>query len=292
MKFSLFTGSAPEWTPEQVATEAAAQGWDGLEWRIADQVASTTPGFWAGSLATFPLTGVEAFAPQISGLARSAGLALSGLAPYVPISDPVNAERMLRLAATTGAGRVRFTTPKPTDASSYDDLFTQTRKGLEVLQEIARPIGAQVVIQMHHGTITPSSSSARRLVEGLDPGAIAVMHDLGNTTIEGREGLLSLKIGLEILGPYLAHVHIKNAQWQTDGTDEDGAVKWKWAWAPLKKGMGDVKAYFRALHAVGYDGWVALEEFTTELPLQERLADDLAFLKSAAQAAVYPVSTR
>ena len=45
--------------------------------------------------------------------------------------------------------------------------------------------------------------------------------------------------------------------------------------------MGDVKAYFRALKAVGYDGWVTLEEFTTELPLYERLADDLAFLKAA-----------
>mgnify|MGYP003382464023 FL=1 len=48
--------------------------------------------------------------------------------------------------------------------------------------------------------------------------------------------------------------------------------------------MGDVKAYFRALKAVGYDGWVTLEEFTTELPLAERLADDLAFLKAAATA--------
>ena len=48
--------------------------------------------------------------------------------------------------------------------------------------------------------------------------------------------------------------------------------------------MGDVKAYFRALKAVGYDGWVTLEEFTTELPLAELLADDLAFLKAAATA--------
>lgn len=46
------------------------------------------------------------------------------------------------------------------------------------------------------------------------------------------------------------------------------------------------KACFRALEAVGYDGWVTLEEFTTERPLAERrLADDLAFLKAAATAA-------
>src|SRR5690606_22279594 len=98
---------------------------------------------------------------------------------------------------------------------------------LQVLQEIARPLGAQVVIQIHHGNIVATASSARRLVDGLNPDFIAIMHDLGNTTIEGREGLLSLKMGLEILGPYLAHVHIKNAVWQRDGEDDDGVAQWK-----------------------------------------------------------------
>lgn len=281
MKFSLFTGSCPEWTPEEVATHAASQGWDGLEWRIADQPESAVPGFWAGNRATFRLTGLEEQASRLAEIPRQAGLALSGLAPYVPLSDHRNAERVLRIAAQSGARRVRFTSPKPSDDVAFEAQFTQARADLEILQEIARPLGAQVVIQIHHGNVISSSSSARRLVEGLDPEVIGVMHDLGNTTIEGREGLLTLKMGLEILGPYLAHVHVKNALWQKVGEDEDGAAQWKWAWATLRQGMGDVKAYFRALRAVGYDGWVTLEEFTTELPLAERLADDLAFLRAA-----------
>ena len=285
MKFSLFTGSCPEWSPEEVATHAAAQGWDGLEWRVADQAESETPGFWAGNRATFRLTGLADNAARVAEIPRAAGLELSGLAPYVPLADHPNAERVLRVAAETGAKRVRFTSPKPADDIAFADQFTKARADLEVLQEIARPLGAQVVIQIHHGNIVSTSSSARRLVEGLDPEFVGIMHDLGNTTIEGREGLVSLKMGLEILGPYLAHVHIKNAVWQQVGTDEDGAAQWKWAWATLRQGMGDVKAYFRALSAVGYDGWVTLEEFTTELPLFERLADDLDFLTRASKAA-------
>lgn len=284
MKFSLFTGNCPEWTPAEVAKNAAAQGWDGLEWRVADQPEAETPGFWAGNRATFRLTGLEDNVGGIAGLPEAHGLELSGLAPYVPFADHQNAERVLKVAAETGAKRVRFTSPKPSDDVPFDTLWTKARADLEVLQEIARPLGAQVVIQIHHGNIVSTASSARRLVDGLDPDCIAVMHDLGNTTIEGREGLLSLKMGLEILGPYLAHIHIKNALWQQIGTDADGAAQWKWSWATLRKGMGDVKAYFRALKAVGYDGWVTLEEFTTELPLYERLADDLAFLKACAGA--------
>lgn len=282
MKFSLFTGSCPEWSPAEVAQHAAAQGWDGLEWRIADQPESETPGFWAGNRATFRLTGLEANAGQIAELPRAAGLELSGLAPYVPLADHANAERVLRVAAETGARRVRFTAPKASDDIPFETQFAKARADLEVLQEIARPLGAQVVIQIHHGNIVSTSSSARRLVEGLDPECVAVMHDLGNTTIEGREGLLSLRMGLEILGPYLAHIHIKNAIWQQVGEDANGAAQWKWSWATLRKGMGDVRAYLGALKSVGYDGWVALEEFTTELPLAERLADDLAFLRAAA----------
>lgn len=285
MKFSLFTGNCPEWTPEEVATHAAAQGWDGIEWRIADQPESETPGFWAGNRATFRLTGLEENADRLADIPRRSGLELSGLAPYVPFADHENAERVLRVAAQTGAKRVRFTSPKPTDDVPFDTLWSKARADLEVLQEIARPLGAQVVIQIHHGNIVSTASSARRLVDGLDPEVIAVMHDLGNTTIEGREGLLSLKMGLEILGPYLAHIHIKNAVWQQVGEDADGSAQWKWSWATLRKGMGDVKAYFRALKAVGYDGWVTLEEFTTELPLYERIADDLAYLRSCAAAA-------
>ena len=43
--------------------------------------------------------------------------------------------------------------------------------------------------------------------------------------------------------------------------------------------------YFRALASVGYDDWVTVEDFSTELPLTERTAGNLAYLK-AVEAAV------
>ena len=49
MKFSVFTASTPDWEPEQAAQLLAAQGWDGIEWRITDQAEALTPGFWTGN---------------------------------------------------------------------------------------------------------------------------------------------------------------------------------------------------------------------------------------------------
>ena len=41
-------------------------------------------------------------------------------------------------------------------------------------------------------------------------------------------------------------------------------------------------ALFRGLRAVGYDGWVSFEDFSTEQPLRQRIRDNLAYIKQVA----------
>jgi sugar phosphate isomerase/epimerase len=75
-------------------------------------------------------------------------------------------------------------------------------------------------------------------------------------------------------------VHVKNALWRkTDEPGFDGSAIWRNEWAPLRSGQANVEAYFEALHAHGYDGWVTVEDFSTELPLEERTMDNLAYLR-------------
>ncbi|WP_410842711.1 sugar phosphate isomerase/epimerase family protein, partial [Paraburkholderia sp. BR14264] len=127
-------------------------------------------------------------------------------------------------------------------------------------------------------TITPSASAALRLVDGLDPAHVGVIHDLGNLVIEGQEDHLA---AFELLGPYLAHAHVKNARWvDTGDTRADGSTVWQNEWAPLRTGQASVSEYLDALRQVGYDGWVTIEDFSTDLPLEARTADNLAYLKS------------
>jgi sugar phosphate isomerase/epimerase len=53
-----------------------------------------------------------------------------------------------------------------------------------------------------------------------------------------------------------------------------------------------VLQYFKALAAFGYDGWVTVEDFSTELPLAERTADNLEYLRSTAALAGLSVAAR
>lgn len=279
MRFSVFTASTPEWDPETAATTLAEQGWDGVEWRIVDQPAAAHPdevGFWAGNRATWPLTGLEEAVPEILRITTGAGLEFSGIGGYAPASDHENVERMLAATAALGAARVRVTMPRTDTGDKYPAVFERTRADLEWVVDRAEAHGVKALVELHHETITPSASAARRLLEGLDPQHVGVIHDLGNLVNEGFE---NHRAAFELLGEYLAHVHVKNARWATTGERrDDGSLIWAHEWATLRDGQADVGQYLTDLRTHGYDGWVTLEDFSTDLPLADRTRDNLAFL--------------
>jgi sugar phosphate isomerase/epimerase len=95
------------------------------------------------------------------------------------------------------------------------------------------------------------------------------------------EGHEHYRMAVEVLGPFLAHVHLKNARWDPSATRDDGSVSWRPVFAPLTSGVVDVAAVFGALRTVGYDGWVSFEDFSTEAPLHERTRDNLVYAKRA-----------
>ncbi|HEV7899625.1 MAG TPA: sugar phosphate isomerase/epimerase family protein [Planosporangium sp.] len=276
MRFSVFTASTPEWTPAQAATILARQGWDGVEWRITDQNDAVEPGFWSGNRATWPLTGLEDNVPAIGRITREAGLDFSGIGGYTPCHDRHNVERMLAATAALGARRVRVTMPA-VGGGNYRELFGSTRRDMEWVARRAARHGVTALVELHHRTVVASASAAIRLVDGLDPAHVGVIHDVGNLVIEGQEDHLA---AFEMLGPYLAHVHVKNVAWRPCGQAPDGSTAWAHEWATLRDGQADIGAYLRTLGTHGYDGWVTVEDFSTVSPLEERTRDNLEYLRS------------
>ena len=64
------------------------------------------------------------------------------------------------------------------------------------------------------------------------------------------EGFENYQMALELLGPYLSHVHAKNCVWAKTG-EADGVASWEWQMAPVKKGQADWKQIIAALKKVG-----------------------------------------
>ena len=277
MNFGVFTVMLPDLTPEEAVAELAAAGYDGVEWRVTtvpDAVRDQAPSFWRNNLCT--LSPTLADAERGLSLAAQAGLHIPNLGTYIDVGDLAAVEIAMRFAVTVGAPSIRVGVARTNAPGSFAALFGQTVDFLAGVEERMRISGVKALIEMHHGTIAASASAALRLVERFDPALIGVIHDCGNMVYEGHE---DFRRGLETLGPYLGHVHVKNAAFDRPAA---GGV-WRPRWAPLRDGVVDFPALFAALRAVGYDGWVVVEDFSQAYPSREALRENLAFLRQVAQ---------
>jgi sugar phosphate isomerase/epimerase len=275
MKIGVFTVGLPDLTPEEAVREIKDAGYDGVEWRVTsvpDGVKGEAPSFWGNNLCTLEPTEEEAH--RARRLAEEVGLEVPGLGTYVAVGDLGAADEAMRFAVTAGASQVRVGAGA-LDGSSYEESFSAAREFLEGVEDLAANHGVKALVEIHHRTICPSASLAHRLVSAFDPERIGVIFDPGNMAQEGFE---DYRIGLELLGPHLAHVHIKNSAFERP---EGGGV-WKPRWAPLEDGVVDFESLFAALDGVGYDGWLVIEDFSGARPSREALRRNLSFVRAAA----------
>jgi sugar phosphate isomerase/epimerase len=213
----------------------------------------------------------------MKSLAGDNNLEMPVLGTYVRSNDPwEQIEAAVHAAVALGVPKLRINVPQYDGSEPFKPVWDKAREDYRRIQDLVAKHGVQALIEIHHGTICPSASATRHFVEGLDPKHVGVIHDSGNMVHEGFE---NYRMGLELLGEYLSHVHIKNARWFPVKYLEDKTVIWKCDWTAVHKGISDMRELFRVLKTVGYDGWISFEDFSTERPLDERLKMNLEFVK-------------
>ncbi|MGN7457070.1 sugar phosphate isomerase/epimerase family protein [Paenibacillus pasadenensis] len=282
MRLSVFTVATPDLQPEELAASAAAAGLQGIEWRYArtsDEARQQAPSYWGNNLATIPVDASEEELARYERAASAAGLRSIGIAPYLRCGDLDAAERVLAAARSLGADMIRLGLHGYDRTRPFGELYEEQRRYLAEAAVLCRRYGVKGVLETHHGTIAPSASAAARLLEGLDPDAVGVLLDPGNMVHEGFE---NYRMGMELLGPHLAHVHMKNAAW-TSTEREDGSVRWTCGWAGMRRGIVDWAQVTADLAAVGYDGWIGVEDFSGEHRSPEMLRQFAAYMRELLQ---------
>lgn len=274
MKLAVFTVMLPDLTPEEAARSLRDAGYDGVEWRVAwvlEERRDDAPSFWGNNRCTFAPTQAEAV--RARAVSQAAGLAVPNLGTYIDVGDLAATENAMHFAQAAGASQLRVSVGAFQAGASYFELFSRAKAFLAEVEPLARCYGVKALVEIHHGTICPSASLAYRLVSHFDPELIGVIHDAGNMVHEGFE---DYRFGLELLGPYLAHVHLKNAAYDRPAA---GGV-WQPRWAPLEDSVVDFPKLFGALGAVGYDGWLVVEDFSGARESRAALAHSYAFVQS------------
>lgn len=266
MKLSIFTVSTPELTPEQLAKDAAELGIEGVEWRYkepAEGISEQPPSFWGNNYCTIIPSKGDVELDRFRLAAQSAGLRSISVTPYLQSGDLPETEQVLRAAKRIGASFIRLGVPGYDGTKHYSELFQSGRSYLREAAELCKEYGVKGLVETHHGTIAASASAAYRLCEGMNPDHVGVLYDPGNMVYEGFE---NYRMGMELLGPYLAHVHVKNAAWRQSGYHADGSDRWIAEWKGLKRGSVPWESVIRHLAEIGYDGYLGVEDFSGQYP--------------------------
>lgn len=281
MKYAVFTVSTPDYTPLEAVRKIKEVGYDGIEWRIQDDDPNTSDRtFWKGNKATLPLTGFETDAPKWKQLSQEAGLETPAVATYVKCHEPEKADLAMQGTAALGADALRIQVPNYDGSESFSALWDASRDQYRTIAELAAKHGVKALVELHHRSIVPSANAARRFLDDLDPQHVGAIHDAGNMVHEGWE---HPRLSFESLGPYLAHVHMKNAKWVPGEALADGTIPWTASWAPVPEGVADVRVIIKALKDVGYDDWITFEDFSSDHPVEYNLTRNLEYIKSIEQ---------
>lgn len=263
MKLCCTSVMLPRWELDETFERLAEYGYDGIELRCRynpDDL-NAEPSFWGRHLSDVSPDNVVEKAEQIQQAVKRSGVRVAALAPSCLIDQEEIIRKLFEGALAIDPDDpplVRIGAPRHDRTRPYLPQFLAARFGFAELVEMARSYGVKVLYEIHVGTVAVSCSRTLELLRELDPAHIGAIYDVPNML---RVGLEDSRMGMEILGPYLAHCHIGNGTPVSEGRDETGRLKWKWEFSDLREGVADIPQIVRDLQDVGYEGYLSLEEF-------------------------------
>lgn len=286
MKYSVTTVMLPEYNMEETARLLGRLGFDGVEWRVRrlDEKLKGKPySFWGNVKNDLNPDNLLSEAEKLKQVCADNGLEIAALASYCEADQEEEVKLVAEGAARCGAPLFRVRPPGSVyDASVYCDYTTLFLVAVEAYGkavEIAHKLGVRVIVEIHANTLFPSASAVHRLVSNFGPRDIGVIYDIGNMTTEGYE---QYRLGLDLLGFYVAHLHVGNSYPVKKGTRPDGSVEWEWVRCNLDEGLADYPQLMQELKRAVYSDFLSIEDFQPVAPEQreKNLAKNLGYLKS------------
>jgi sugar phosphate isomerase/epimerase len=217
-RLAFSTLACPEWDAATVVRQAAAGGWDGIEWRggpdgtvrmrwTAERRADLRSAMDAEGLASIAVT---AYTNVISG------------DPAVVRASIADAVAHAELAHDLGAPAIRVFLGERDDDAPVASLERRAVDALSDLLERVRPLGISVAIEPHDDHVR--SERLRPILDALPDPSFGVVWDIGNAWSVGEDP----GTGLAAYDGRIAWVQVK------DGTGIDET------WRLCELGDGDV----------------------------------------------------
>ena len=170
-----------------------------------------------------------------------------------PILDPIekeetNLKRLFEVGRIVGTRRIRIFSFYPPDTSTnagYDAYVDQSAARLARLTALAAQEDFLLLLENEKDIVTDTPERCQAVLAKVNSPHLRFAWDPANFVQVGVAGPMTH--GWEMLKPYIAYVHVK------DAALADGSVK------PAGEGDGQVKELLLGLKEMGYQGILALE---------------------------------
>ena len=280
MRYSATTVMMPELDLEEQAGLLARLGFDGVEWRVRrvmDEQRGKGYSEWGEHKNDLTPDNFAANAERMKRVAADNGLAIASIASAATADDLEQVKMLAEGTAACGAPSFRVWCPTwYSREHSYHALFDEAVDALGKALDAIDGCGAKLLLEIHGNTIHVSAALAHRLVSQWPADRIGCIYDPQNIVIDGYE---TPEIALELLGPYLSHVHAGGHKPVEEGRDDLGTAEWEWPGCPMRDGLYDYRRLLKKLKAVAYQGFISVEDFRPA-PLDEKLKDGIEYLRA------------
>ena len=279
MKFSVTSVTIPDLDVPETCRLLKKLGFDGVEWRVR-YTPSGAKGkgysFWGEHRTDLSPANIMARADEVRKITSDHGLEIAAVASSISAADTEDLKLLAEGAERLGRVPIRLGAPRGYDRTvAYQDLFQETVNAFGGALDLLKPHGVRALAEIHCGTIFVSASLMHRVVSNFSPDRIGAIYDINNMCMDGFE---TFRIGMELLGPYLQHVHAGGHTPAVKGRRPDGSVEWGWNRCNLQDGLMDVGRFMADLKAVRYDGFISIEDFRP-MDHEAKLRPQVEFLK-------------
>jgi sugar phosphate isomerase/epimerase len=282
MKLSVTSVSMPGLDLVETCQLLSKLGYDGVELRVRYTPESamgkgyTSP--WGEHKTDLAPDNLAAKAADVAKIVSDHGLQIAAIASNLRADEIDDIKLLADGVSKLGNVPIRIGAPSRYDRTmNYDVLYDEAVEAYAKVLETLKPYGLKTLIEIHVGSIMVSASLAHRVVSHFSAEELGVIYDVNNMALDGFE---TFRIGMELLGPYMQHNHASGYRpVATDQRDERGTLKWAWEICDLSDSILDIPQYMADLKAVGYEGYISIEDFRAT-DLEERLRRNLEYLRA------------
>lgn len=261
-ELGLFAPSVSQLTRPETIHLLSKSGYKWVEWRVQTlQAIESSP--WGRAFNTLALDTLLDEAHEVADCLVNSGVCVSGLQVDAPEDFPNLMQIVREAAQLMNCSRVGISSPAFDPCIGYRSQRRAFQSVLQKWIEAFSGSGMRLCLETHFGTITPSTALVMNVLEEFPAEQVGVMWDPANTIYEGSE---IPSMALDLLGPYLAEVHLKNGSWKRE---EDG--KWNFDFCDLSQGQVQWPKVLRMLSDLPYGGPLIVEDYRW-MPPEAKLA--------------------